>query len=266
MKMSKQTRYNILATKLQNASNIKKIIEEFEQKFNTSAIELSMQNNENIKELKIDFSQAFKDLGNIKYAFRENSPIDKQDNDILWAAYIKYKDLIIAAKQQSMSQETQLEEENLKILSETVDNLQKKYLENNSDDLKDFWNDFSSVIELFKNTKEVKQEKRRELWNKLTEIKHTVRRLKAENHKKWLNNTKLQIEDIEKTIIKKKERIENLNLQIEKCQNMMPESDNEKDAGNINNWISEKEGAIAGIKADIRRLEKKQKYLNDKLE
>jgi len=264
MRISRQTRYNILAEKLQNASKIKKLLNEFEESYKTSDIEKMILEGK-LKEINSIHNEAINRLNIIRTSFKEYSPIEKQDNDTLWSKYIEFYKFIQNLKEVYKEENRKIYEKNINKINQEILSLENKYLSKEASDFKNFWNDYSHILELFKNTEEIKFRERENLWKKLSDIKNEVKKIKKENHKKWILNAKEQIEDFDKNIKHKTEKIENLFLQIEKCKSMISENNSSKNRENIEQWISEKEELINKFKFDIVKFEKRQKSLKNKI-
>ena len=264
MRVSRQTRYNILAEKLQNALKIKKLLNEFEESYNISSIEKLISEGK-LKEVSINHNEAINKLNVIKASFKEYSPIEKQDNDTLWNKYIELYKFVQNLRETSKEEIRINCEKNAHNINQEILNLENKYLSEEKHDFKCFWDDYSHVLELFKNTKEIKARDRESLWKKLSEIKDKVKNIKKENHKKWISDTKEQIENFDKNIKYKTEKIESLILQIEKYKSMISETNSPKNKENTEQWIFEKEELINELKLNIAKFEKRQKSLKDKI-
>lgn len=184
MRLSRQARYNILQERLHNAAVIRQKLNSFKTEFRIE--ECKQQLIQPDKQFAgINFSEAFSQLRSIKAAFAENRPIEKQDNDSLWAEYTDCSNTIYELNKQTKEltgEEIQKITDKITLL---LDSLEKNHLQSKPKGGQIFWQDCEEIINAFREANNVLHFKQQEeLWERYRKLRNEAGKRRREHRRK----------------------------------------------------------------------------------
>ncbi|MBQ9358612.1 MAG: hypothetical protein IJT95_03630 [Abditibacteriota bacterium] len=170
--------------RLHNASVIRQKLNSFKTEFRIEECKGQLRQPDKAFE-PINFSEAFSQLRDIKTAFAENRPLEKQDNDSLWAEYIDCSNTVYELNKQTK----ELTDEEIQKITDKIcgllDALEKNHLQSRPKGGQIFWQDCEEIISAFREANNVLHFKQQEeLWERYRRLRNEAGKRRREQRRK----------------------------------------------------------------------------------